>query len=172
VHATLLQAYLAGHRHFGRRLTAAERERFYREYRGLGRLIGVRERDLPEDLAGFEAYFEAVVENELVRTDAVDRVLGAVREAARPPIRFPDPLWRAIRIPARRGLWLGGVGLLDPDLRARLGIPWSRRDRAEFRWLGAACRRLTPVMPSALRVTGPDLLRWRAEAIARGPLSP
>jgi uncharacterized protein (DUF2236 family) len=170
VHATLLQAYLAGHERFGRRLTHPERQRFYREYRDLGRLIGVRDGDLPDDLAGFESYFERVVATELVRTEAVDRVLGAVRDAVHPPIRFPDPLWRAIRIPARRGLWLGGVGLLDPPLRARLGVRWTALDRAQFRSLGAACRRLEPIMPLRMRIMGPDLLCWRARAIARGPL--
>jgi uncharacterized protein (DUF2236 family) len=37
----------------GQRLSARELEHFYREYRGLGRLIEVSERDLPPDWAGF-----------------------------------------------------------------------------------------------------------------------
>jgi uncharacterized protein (DUF2236 family) len=170
VHATLLDAFLAGHAHFGLRLTQQEVEQFYREYRGLGRLIGVREPDLPPDWPGFRAYFERVIQTELVRTSAVDRVLDAVREAVPPPIRFPRMLWRLIRIPPRRALWLGGLGLLGGELRARLEIPWSRRDAAEFRALGALSRAATPAMPKALRVTGPAQLRWRREAIARGPL--
>jgi uncharacterized protein (DUF2236 family) len=170
VHATLLEAYVAGHAHFGLRLSAPEVEQFYREYRGLGRLIGVGEDDLPPDWRGFRAYFERVTRTELVRTPAIDRVLAAVRAAVPPPIRFPEPLWRAIRIPPRRALWLGGLGLLGPELRERLWIPWSRRDELEFRTLGAVSRAATPVMPRALRVTGPAQLRWRREAIARGPL--
>ncbi len=171
VHATLLEAYVAGHAHFGLRLPSADVEQFYREYRGLGRLIGVGEDDLPPDWSpGFRAYFEHATRTGLVRTSAVDRVLAAVEQAAAPPIRLPKALWRAIRIPPRRALWLGGVGLLGGELRERLEIPWSRRDETEFRALGAVCRAATPVMPSALRITGPAQLRWRREAIARGPL--
>src|SRR5947209_162377 len=57
VHATVLNSYIAGHRHFGRPMSDSQREGFYKEYRGLGRLIGVRERDLPPDWAGFRRYF-------------------------------------------------------------------------------------------------------------------
>jgi uncharacterized protein (DUF2236 family) len=170
VHATLLDSYVAGHGHFGLSLREAEVEQFYREYRGLGRLIGVREHDLPPDWAGFRAYFENMVASQLVRTSAVDRVLKAVHEPAAPPVRLPQALWRTIRVPPRRALWLGGVGLLGAELRARLGIRWGRRDEVEFRALGAASRAATPVMPKALRITGPAQLRWRRDAIARGPL--
>jgi hypothetical protein len=36
--------------------------------------------------------------------------------------------------------------------------------------IGAVTRRLTPVMPKALLISGPAQLRWRRKAIARGPL--
>jgi uncharacterized protein (DUF2236 family) len=166
VHATLLHTYVAGHAQFGRPMEGAERERFYREYRGLGRLVGVRERDLPPDWDGFQRYFERNVRTELVHTESVDRVLHAVRHAAPPPVPIPIPLWRAIRLPARRGLWLGGIGLMDPSLRARLGIMWTGADELSFRALGKLSRQLTPVMPRRLRIMGPDQLRWRRDAIA------
>jgi uncharacterized protein (DUF2236 family) len=170
VHATLLDAFIAGHAHFGLQISPVEVEQFYREYRGLGRLIGVREHDLPGDYESFRTYFEHTIQSQLVRTGAVDRVLAAVAHAAPPPIRIPRALWRAIRVPPRRALWLGGVGLLDPALRTRLGIEWGSRAQSEFQTLGALSRAATPVMPKALRITGPAQLRWRREAIARGPL--
>jgi uncharacterized protein (DUF2236 family) len=170
VHATLLEAYVVGHAQFGRPMSRDERERFYREYRGLGRLIGVRDRDLPRDWSGFRAYFDDMVHAKLVRTESVDRVLHAVRGAVPPPVPLPELLWRAVRMPARRALWLGGIGLMAPSLRERLGVRWTRRDEAAFRALGSLTRRLTPVMPEELQIVGPDHLRWRARAIASGPL--
>jgi uncharacterized protein (DUF2236 family) len=62
------------------------------------------------------------------------------------------------------------VGLLPPALRERLGARWRSREEREFRMIGAASRRLTPVMPQQLLVSGPAHLRWRRKAIARGPL--
>jgi uncharacterized protein (DUF2236 family) len=172
VHATLLESYVAGHANFGRPMSREQVECFYREYRGLGRFAGVREHDLPPDWAGFRDYFDRMVRDELVRTVSVDRVLRSVKDPAHPPIPMPDLAWRAISAPAQRSLWLGGIGLLGPSLRARLGVPWTRGDERAFRALSAVSRRLTPVMPRRLRVMGPDQLRLRRRAIARGPLGP
>jgi uncharacterized protein (DUF2236 family) len=170
VHATLIDAYVSGHAHFGRPMRPDQRDRFYREYRGLGRLLGIREHDLPEDWAGFRRYFDTVVEHELERTTAVDRVLKTSRAPVPPPVPIPAALWGALQVPPRHALTIGGLGLLGPSLRARFGAPWTRRDQTEFRALGAATRALTPVLPERLRITGPAQLRVRTRAIARGPL--
>jgi uncharacterized protein (DUF2236 family) len=170
VHATLLMAYAAGHARFGTPLRDDELRGFYDEYRKLGRLIGVRNRDLPDDWDGFVRYYDHMVERELVRTEAVDQVLRALRNTPPPPAPVTGAMWPVIRTPARRALWLGGVGLLGPSLRERLEIRWSRLDEAQFRALGVASRSLTPVMPESFRVTGPEQLRYRERAIAAGPL--
>jgi uncharacterized protein (DUF2236 family) len=171
VHATLIESYLAGHAHFGRPMTPAEAERFYLEYRGLGRLVGVREHDLPEDLAGFRSYFDQMTRTELTHTTSVQRVLQSVRAAPRPPaLPLPGAVWRTIRFPAGRALWIGGIGLLPPHLRDRFGITWTRSDERIFRSAGRTTRGLTPLMPRRLQVMGPDQLRLRRRAISRGPL--
>jgi len=170
VHATLIDTYVRGHAHFGAPMSPGETERFYREYRGLGRLIGVRERDLPPTWPGFRRYFAAMSRERLERTESVDRVLRTIRHAPAPPVRVPGLLWRTVRLPAGQVLWLGGVGLMEEELRPRLGVSWNRLDDAQFRALGAISRALTPVMPERLRVTGPAQLRWRREAIDHGPL--
>jgi uncharacterized protein (DUF2236 family) len=170
VHATLIETYVAGHAHFGKPMRPDQIERFYAEYRGLGRLIGVREGDLPRSWEDFRAYFREMAQNELVHTAAVDRVMGALNNSPPPPIRVPGPVWNALRLPAGQVLRLGGVGLMTPELRSRLGLGWTRTDEVQFRALGALSRSLTPVMPTSLRITGPAQLRWRREAIAQGPL--
>ena len=170
VHATLLDTYVRAHANLGTPMSADEIDRFYGEYRGLGRLIGVREGDLPADWQRFCAYFRRTARYQLTRTASVDRVLSMVSNAMTPPLPMPAPLWRAVALPARRAVWLGGVGLMDPWLRRRLAIGWSAIDEAEFRVLGAVSRSLTPVLPASFKVTGPEHLRARRDAIAHGPL--
>jgi len=170
VHATLIQTYVSGHAQFGTSMRPDQVEQFYGEYRRLGRLIGVRERDLPSTWAGFRSYFDEMVSGGLEPTQAVTNVLKTIRDVPTPPIPVPGLLWRAIRVPAARALWLGGAGLLSPSLRARLGVGWSARDAAQFRAVGALSRGLTPVLPKRLKIMGPAQLRWRRRAIARGPL--
>ena len=170
VHATLIEAYVAGQARFGTPLRDGDTERFYREYRGLGRLIGVREHDLPRDWRGFRSYVEQMETTTLVRTRSVDQVLSAVRNIGPPPIGLPGLVWRAARIPAQRALWLGSVGLMSPALRRRLQLGWSRLDEAQFQTLGIISRSLTPLLPESFKVTGPTQLRYRRAAIERGPL--
>jgi uncharacterized protein (DUF2236 family) len=171
VHASVLSTYVVGTQHFGRRMNTKELAQFYREYRGLGRLIGVRERDLPRDWTGFQEYFTRTAETVLERTEALERVLRAVRDAANPlPLPLPGPVWRAMWIPARRAVWLGGIGPIEPAVRSRLGISWNLLDATQFRAIGAALRPLTPVLPARLRIGGPAQLRDRREKIRRGPL--
>ncbi len=170
VHATLLHSYVAGHAQFGRPMRPEVRERFYQEYRGLGRLIGVRPRDLPGSWDGFREYFDHVCTTELACNDSVRRVLGAVTMSGPPLVPMPGLAWSVARIPLRRAIWLGGVGLLTPELRRRLEIRWSWRDELAFRGLGQATRAMTAVLPHGYQVAGPAQLAVRREAIARGPL--
>lgn len=167
VHASLINTYAVGHAHFGAPMSSEETERFYREYRRLGRLIGVRARDLPETWRGFCDYFEHVTEDVLVHTESVDRLLAATRRVPPPPGLAPDLLWPAFRMPIADALRLGGVGPMGPKLRDRLRISWSRRDEAAFRALGVACRSLTPVLPERMKITGPAQVEWSEALIAR-----
>lgn len=170
VHATLLETYVRAHQHFGRPMSQAQVECFYREYVGLGRLVGVREGDLPETWEGFRAYFDRVVEEELGPNDTVDRVLAVARRPAGPELApVPEAIWCAVSLPAARMMYLGGVGLLPAQLRARLRIPWSRREERGFRALAASSRALERLLPAGMKVFGPTQLRWRRRAIARGP---
>jgi uncharacterized protein (DUF2236 family) len=98
-------------------------------------------------------------------------VLLAVRYVTLPDVPLiPDAFWKALRLPAARALYVCSVGLLPPTLRDRLGVRWRAREEREFRMVGAATRRLTPLMPKQLLVSGPAQLRWRRKAIASGPL--
>ncbi len=52
----------------------------------------------------------------------------------------------------------------------RLEIPWTKIDESEFAMLSALSRGLTTVMPSSLKITGPEHLRICTQAIAQGRL--
>jgi uncharacterized protein (DUF2236 family) len=172
VHATLAEAIVRGHERFGRPFTEQETRRFWSEWRSLGRLLGVRERDLPTSWPGFRDYVGEMVEARLKRTQAVDEVLAALARPALPELGALGGLgWAAVRAPLGHGLLLATVGLLPPVLRRRFGMPWTRTSDLELRAAGVALRAMTPLMPSWLRNTGPGYLRWRAAAIARGDVA-
>lgn len=169
VHATLAHAIVHGHKLLASGIPAGEIDQFYEEWRRAGRLIGVRERDLPETWAEFGEYFDRMVEERLERTAAVDEVLESLKEPIGPELPFlPEPVWRLIRVPASHQVSLVSAGLLGPTLRERYGISWSRRKERQLQVLAAASRATSPLLPRRFRVVGPSYLRWRREAIARG----
>jgi uncharacterized protein (DUF2236 family) len=170
VHATLIATYVHANAHFGTPMTTAETHRFYVEYRGLGRLIGVRERDLPPTWPEFQTYFRRTARTKLQPTASVRRVLDTINQVDAPPTPITGRLWPVIRLPARRIVWLGGIGLLEPIVRRRLDIGWSAPDEAQFRLLSAVTKRVGPLMPTSLKMTGPGHLRWRRSEIEAGPL--
>jgi uncharacterized protein (DUF2236 family) len=145
VHATLCEAILGSHRLFGQRMRRDEVPAFYDEWRALGRLLGVRDSDLPEDWAGFRRYFDDMVDERLEDNDVVQKVIGTLRRprhrrspsaCRRPsggccasPARAPAS-WRRSRC-SRRGCarerdsrWAGG---------RRASCAHSRRCRAARR---------------------------------------
>jgi uncharacterized protein (DUF2236 family) len=172
VHATLADAIVRGHELFGRRIPPAEIEWFWADWRRQGRLIGVRERDLPEGWRAFRDYFDRMVDERLEHTAAVDEVLESLDAPAPPPLPFmPERVWRVARLPMGRSTLLATAGMLPPRLRERLGIPWSRARERELRAVAAASRAATPLMPKALLNVGPGYLRWRREALDRGEVA-
>jgi len=171
VHATLGEAIISANRNFGRPLEDGELEEFWGQWRGLGRLLGVRERDLPEDLEGFRSYLSEMF-GKLEPTQAARDVFDDLESPTPPPVAAPLRLAaRAAGVPASHVLSLATIGQLTPGVRERLGLPWSKGKQLQFRAISRAARAATPLMPQALRQMGPNYLRWRHEAIARGDVT-
>ncbi|HSZ03942.1 MAG TPA: oxygenase MpaB family protein [Solirubrobacteraceae bacterium] len=172
VHATLAEGIVAAHERFGRPFSDEQREQLWAEWRSLGRLLGIRDGDLPEGWQGFRGYVAGMVGRELQHTAAVDEVLTALARPAPPALStLYRPLWPVVRMPLGHFVGLTTTGLLPPALRARFGLDWTRANELELRALGAGLRTVTPLMPRSLRNTGPGYLRWRREAIARGDVA-
>ncbi len=172
VHATLADAIVRANAYFVRPIPAGELEAFWAQWRAIGRLLGVRDRDLPSTWAEFGPYYEGMVRDHLVRTQSVDDVLDVMAAPPPPAVRgVPRPVWNAVRRPAARGGRLGTIGLMSPALREKLGLEWTRANAIEFRAIGRAARASGPLLPSSVRRFGPSYLRWRSDAIARGEVA-
>jgi uncharacterized protein (DUF2236 family) len=170
VHATLALTIIASHDHFGRPFSDEQRRRFYDEWQGLGRLLGIRERDMPTTWAGFGAYVEEMCATRLEPSDVVDDVLESLADPKAPPVRGLGPrTWKAVTAPTSHTMRLATVGLLPATARERLGLPWTRAMELELNAVGRLSRSTTPVLPRSLRNVGPSYLRWRREKIERGP---
>ena len=172
VHATLADSIVRSHMRFVGPVDHRSLETFWSEWKGVGRLLGVRDRDLPARWDAFPEYFDAMIEERLEPTDSVTDVLEALAKPPPPEVKgMSDGLWQALRVPAARGAKLGTVGLMPAALRAKLGLEWTSSQQLELRAVGAASRRSGIILPGSLRNFGPSYLRWRAAAIARGEVA-
>ena len=172
VHATLAASIVRGHRVFVRPLSPRAAEAFWQEWRGVGRLVGVRDRDLPATWAEFGPYFDAMVRDTLEWTPAVPEVLDTL--GAAPPPRVPgmsERAWKTLRKPLSNQLHLTTVSLLPPELRRKLGLQLTPGQRRRFQMLAAASRASGPVVRGPLKEFGPAYVKWRREALARGDVA-
>jgi uncharacterized protein (DUF2236 family) len=172
VHATLASAILDGHRVLGLRLRPDEEEDFWQGWRRLGRLVGVRDRDLPARWRDFAPYFSRMVDEELRDTETVQVVLESLARPIPPPVSgLPPGLWSTVRLPVGRHVRLLTTGLLPAALRERFGIEWTALHERAFRLLAAASRASGPLMIGPLREFGPHYLRWRRTALEAGEVA-
>lgn len=173
VHATLAEGVVHGHERIGRPLTGAQRGQLWSEWLTLGRILGLRDGDLPRSWPEFEDYFTTMVTGVLEQSDVVHDVLAATRRPNGPsPFRWLDR--RALTAAARPFGHYGHfmtIGMMPPVLRAKLGIRWSCRQERAFNAFAAGHRAATPLMPPPLRRIGPTYLRLRRKAIAQGPFA-
>jgi uncharacterized protein (DUF2236 family) len=171
VHATLADSIVRGHHVLGRRMSRATIDAFWADWLKLGRLIGVRERDLPAEWGDFQPYLEREIATTLADNPTVHTVLETLRRPPVPPVAMPDALWRVVRVPRGRTLHLVTVGLLPPALRETLHLPWPDRDARAFKAVCAASRAATPAVVGPLREFGPLYIRLRRKQLERGDVA-
>jgi uncharacterized protein (DUF2236 family) len=170
VHATLVDAVVVAAERFGPRMTPGEVQELYREFLDMGKLIGVREGDLPRTWGEFRGYYDAMVRDTLEHNDVIDGVFETLSKPLAPDVPLlGDRAWRVVRLPIARTFQLATAGLLPPLLRERCGMRWTRANELELRALGRVSRAAGPLMPKRLRNVGPAYLEWRREALQRRP---
>ncbi|MGW1885011.1 oxygenase MpaB family protein [Streptomyces sp. NPDC001970] len=157
VHATGFPVYRHATRYLHRPLTEAQERRLYAEWLRVGRVLGIQDRDMPQTIEEFWPYYRKVLADDLEATVVV-RELVATGRPLPPPDRGPLPLrlllrafWPVILPPFLRFRRFVTIGLMPPDARAAIGLPWTDRQERRLRRLGLAVRAVVPVLPERLR---------------------
>lgn len=154
VHATLVRAPVRAQSLFGPGMTTQERELYYQEMRGIGRVWGIKPQHLPEDWDSFVEYYDDMVENRLELNQSVDDVMAELSEPAKPFRWVPTVLWWPLATLVARYARLVTVGTLPEGLRDRLDLPWSKRDERSLRRFARLVRILSVLVPPPLRIVG------------------
>jgi uncharacterized protein (DUF2236 family) len=156
VHATLVQSMVEMRGRFGEPLNTLERELFYEEMREVGRLYGLRERDMPPDWDSFQSYFKRMVDDRLEDSETLQNVIRSVFSPVKPPLAaLPDSVWNVASWPGAELVKLVTVGSLPAALRERLGLPWSRERDLALRAQQGAIRGVFARLPDRIRLMPP-----------------
>jgi uncharacterized protein (DUF2236 family) len=143
--ATLVDSALVVYQKYVGGLTRDERDAYWRDYRQIGRLFGLRDADMPADIAAFEAYMAGMLDGDVLHVTPAAREL-AVRIVMRPPV----PLR------ARPLLELANqitIGLLPTDIRRQYGLRWDPARAIALHGGAEYVKRVVvPLLPARLRL--------------------
>lgn len=152
VHLTSFEATLFALEKIHGCLPGHDLQALYDEARQVGMLYGVREQDMPVDIAGLHAYVEEGIEAKLTHRPLVDLVHSLQQLPAPPWLPFPGPLWRLSVQPATHPAHIALAGSFPPTVRRRWGIRWSSFHELEYQAQLAALRAVTAPLPDRLRM--------------------
>jgi uncharacterized protein (DUF2236 family) len=157
VHATGFPVFRHAARYLVRELTEAEERQLYGEWLQVGRVLGIHDRDMPQTVEEFWPYYRKMLADEVEATVVV-RELVDVDQPVPPPDRGPLParlvlrvLWPLLRGPFARVRRFMTIGLMPPDAREAIGLPWTDAQERRLRRVGRVVRALVPVLPERLR---------------------
>ncbi len=151
VHASLLGTSLQVYGRFVRRLTLADRERYYQEAKPFAHVFGVGDDVLPPDYRAFRAYLARMVEGPDLAVGEDARLLAT--QILAPPVPLPAR-------PALPPLRAVTAWLLPARLRGEFGLSWGPGKGALLAGLGGPTRLAVRTLPGRLRY-------WPHHGIAR-----
>jgi uncharacterized protein (DUF2236 family) len=137
----------------GRDFTDAEKSELLRDNRRLARLLHVPMRDYPTTDREMTDYFESMIDKLEASPQAKSLIDDLVAGRAELPPSTPKvlyPVINAVLRPALRFNYLSVVGLLDPRLRAKLGVQWSAKEQRQLDRAYKAIRLAYRVLPDRL----------------------
>lgn len=157
VHATGFPVYQHAARYLIRPMSPAQERALYAEWLRVGRILGIHDRDMPRTIEDFRPYWEKMLAGEIEATSVV-RELVATDQSVPPPDRGPWPLrlllrvlWPVLLPPLARFRRFVTIGLMPPDARVAIGLPWTPDQEKRLRRMCAVLRVVVPVLPERLR---------------------
>jgi len=152
VHATLVKVPVDTQRFFGHPMSEAELAEYYAQMCDIGRLLGVRDQDMPPDWPAFERYYDEMVAG-FGPNETIETLFETIRTVKNPSRLLPEALWRRLQRPQNSAQLFFIRGTLPPTFRDRLGLQWTDMDERRFRRFCAVTRFLTGLLPVSARST-------------------
>ena len=155
VHITGYDATIRMHERLGRSPTTEQRRAMYAEWRQLGKMMGIRDQDLPATESEYWDYFYGMIRDKLEMTEVASDLLSESHylEIPKPPnSRMPDSVWRMILAVMGPFMRFNLRATLPQPFREKFAVPWTQRDERLFRLWCRVYRVLHALTPRKLRL--------------------
>ncbi|WP_020663005.1 oxygenase MpaB family protein [Amycolatopsis benzoatilytica] len=150
VHASLVMAPVDAQRFFGRPLSASELDEYYAQMCGIGRILGLRERDLPPTWPDFERYYREMVAG-FGPNETISALFETIDTVRKPFDWLPAGWWAWLQKGHSNAQMFLIRATLPVELRDRLGLQWTEADARKFARFRRATRALGAVLPPSAR---------------------
>ncbi|WP_310961159.1 oxygenase MpaB family protein [Nocardioides terrisoli] len=162
-HACFVESMVVATETFIRPLSRDEKDQIIGEHVTWYHRYGVSEpRDLPRcagriprTWAEFEAYFDAMLDEQLVRHRTAAYGMGYTTKGWPRPRRVRPWVWAVVRGPINAMSSSLSIGGMPPRGREILGLPWDADRERRYRRVAAVARRMQPAvrrLPARLRM--------------------
>lgn len=162
VHMTTYYTMITTQRLFGDKpFTAGEEAQLLQEWVQQGRVLGIRDQDMPQTVAEFWDYFNNMVETRLENSDTARYLLDvSLKKVKKPPqlAKMPDWMWNRIYQVLGKNATLATYATLPPALRKVLHVHWTGRLARRFERRRRLIQRLAKRVPAKLRYLPPAYL--------------
>lgn len=139
-HATFVEQVFYFADTFVKRLTEAEKEQIYAESKTWYRRYGVSDRPMPSDYAGFQRYWDRMMDDIVIAHPTAKYGVGYVTKGFPRPKGVSPVVWRLVSPlfnPVAAFLTTGGM---PPRARDLLGLPWNGRKERVYQAFAALWR--------------------------------
>jgi uncharacterized protein (DUF2236 family) len=158
-HACFVEHLITATDTFIRRLGDDEKEQLFAESITWFERYGVSARDTPRSYAEFTAYFQRMLDEELVAHRTASYGVGYATKGWPRPRGVHPVLWWLVRRPVDAVSSFLTIGGMPPRGREILGLPWDDRRERRYQRFARTCRALGPLYA---RLPG----TWRMHVIA------
>jgi uncharacterized protein (DUF2236 family) len=143
--ACLVDSALVVYQKYVRSLTYDERDAYWRDYKVIGNLFGLRDAEMPEGIDDFDAYLAGMLRGGALRVTPAAREL-AIRIVLKPPV----PLHTRPLLELANQIT---VGLLPRQIRRQYGLRWDPARALALHGGAEYVKRVVlPVLPARVRL--------------------
>jgi uncharacterized protein (DUF2236 family) len=155
VHTVFFDSAVSMHELFGTPLTRREQERLFAEWRQGGKLLGLRDEDMPASVDAYWAYYANMIETTLEYNPVTRDILSGAIPQLGALQRLPPAVWRKLSAPLTTRSRRLTLGTLPPAYRRKIAAQerWTHDDERWLERLRSLVRAVAPRLPARLRVS-------------------